>query len=109
MYSPKALVDGVLIAAAGNPFYTADAVTILTSASFCNDHSAGVTLTVNLVPSGGTAGAGNQINKTKTLQAGESWICPGLSGAVLEIGDFISLTPSVDSKIGCRISGSKVS
>jgi hypothetical protein len=65
---------------------------------------AGATLSVNLVASGGAAGASNLI-ATKTLAAGEHYTFPELVGQVLNTGDFISTISTVATDTVIRISG----
>lgn len=110
MITPKSMVNGTNLTDAAATYYTAPAGTraIVKRATFCNDHSSVVTVTINLVPSGGSAAYGNQITKTKALAAGETWSCPDVENHVLEAGGFISMVASVTAKIGVRISGYEV-
>jgi hypothetical protein len=108
--TPRSLVDGTNLTDSAATFYTAPASTraIIKKATFCNDHSSTVTVTINLVPSGGSAAYGNQITKTKALAAGETWSCPDVENHVLEAAGFISMVASVTAKVGVRISGYEV-
>ena len=110
MYIPKSLVNGVNLTNSAATYYTAPASTkaIVKKATFCNDHTSPVTVTVNLVPSAGSAAYGNAITKTKALAAGETWSCPDVENHVMETGGFISMVASVDAKVGVRISGFEV-
>lgn len=65
------------------------------------------TLTVNLVPSGGSAASTNVI-VAKTFAAGEAYTFPELVGHVLEPGDFISILCGTASAIVIRAAGRKV-
>jgi hypothetical protein len=65
---------------------------------------AGSTLSINIVASGGAAGATNLI-ATKTLAAGEHYTFPELVGHVLNAGDFISTICTVATDTVIRISG----
>jgi len=107
MLSYKALVDGVNLTNAAATYYTAPTGTkaLVKKATFTNDHTSVVTVTINLVPTGGTAAYANQVTKAKALAAGETWSCPDIENHVLEAGGFISMLASVDAKIGVRISG----
>lgn len=67
------------------------------------------TISVNLVPSGGSAGNSNLIVKTKTLQAGETYTFPEIVGQTLASGDLISTIASAASAINIRSSGREVS
>jgi hypothetical protein len=64
-------------------------------------------LSVNIVPSGGTASTANLMEK-KTFAIGDTHTFPGVVGHVLEVGDFISVVASVASAVSLRISGRKV-
>lgn len=107
MITWKAMVDGTNLTDAAATYYTAGTGTkaVIKKASFCNDHTAVVTVTINLVPSGGAAAYGNRITKTRSLAAGETWSCPDVENHVLEAGGFISMVASVTAKVGVRISG----
>jgi len=107
---PKAMVAGVNLTDAAFTYYTAPASTrgIIKKATFVNDHTGNVTVTINIVSSGGSATYANRISKARTLSAGETWSCYDLANHELETGDFISMLASVTAKIGCRISGYEV-
>jgi hypothetical protein len=65
---------------------------------------AGSTLSVNIVASGGAAGASNLV-ATKTLAAGEHYTFPELVGHVLNTGDFISTICTVATDTVIRVTG----
>lgn len=69
--------------------------------------SAGVTLSVNIVGSGGSAGASNLV-VVKAFAAGEAYTFPELVGQILGPGDFISIVASAATTIVYRISGREV-
>jgi len=110
MYTPRSFVNGVALTDAAATYYTTPANTRSTikKATFTNDDTGVVTVTINLVPSGGTAGYANRVTKTRSLAAGETWSCSDMENHVLEAGGFISMLASVTLKIGCRISGYEV-
>ncbi len=66
-----------------------------------------VTLTVNIVPVSGTAGASNVL-VSKSVAAGETYIFPELVGFVLGPGDFISLVASAATSLVIRAAGREV-
>lgn len=70
--------------------------------------AAGGTITINLVPSGSAAGAGNVVLSAKTLAANEAYTCPEIVGQVLNTGDFISTLAAASSTVVIRISGREV-
>ena len=110
MIIPKSMVDGVSLTNAAVTYYTVGAGTraVIKKATFVNDDTSSLTVTINLVPSGGTAGYANRLAKTKTLAAGETWICYAIENHSLEAGGFISMLASTTAKVGCRISGYEV-
>ena len=106
----KPLIQGTLAAAADTTQYTAPTGTrtIIDKFTACNNDAAARTLTVNLVASGGAVGAANQVVKTKTLAAGETYTFPELVGHVLATGDFISTNASAAGVVAVRASGREV-
>ena len=104
------MVNGVNLTDSAVTYYTVGANTraIIKKATFTNDDATAITVTINLVPSGGSAGYANSVTKTKTLAAGETWSCHDMENHELEAGGFISMVASVTAKIGCRISGYEV-
>lgn len=73
-----------------------------------NTSAANVNFSVNLVPSGGTAGADNRIMSTRAIAPGEAYTCPELVGHVLEAGGFISTLASAASALTIRASGVEI-
>jgi hypothetical protein len=110
MITPKTFVDGVNLTDAAVTYYTTatGARAILKKATFVNDHTAVITVTINIVPSGDTPLYGNRIIKAKAIAPGESWMCYELENHEIEAGGMISMLASVTAKIGCRISGYEV-
>lgn len=67
----------------------------LGTGSICNTTGAAVTVTISVVPSGGTAGATNRIISAFPLGAGDTQSLKDyLAGAYLGPGDFISAVAS---------------
>jgi hypothetical protein len=66
-----------------------------------------LTLTVYLVPSGGSAGNSNLI-KIKTLAAGECYTWPEIVGHTLNPQDFIATNASAATSINIRASGREI-
>lgn len=110
MNTPKAFVDGTNLTAVAATYYTAGSGVraIIKKATFVNDHTSAVTVTINIVPSGGAADYKNRITKTKSIAAGETWVCYEIEGHIINASGFISMLASVTEKIGCRISGYEV-
>jgi hypothetical protein len=65
------------------------------------------TVTINLVPSGGSAATAN-VMATKTFAVGEAYIWPEIVGHTLEPGDFVSVLSSAAPGGNIRISGRQV-
>lgn len=83
--------------------------TILDKFTATNVTGSAATLSVNLVPSGGTAGASNTITLTKTLAAGDVYTFPEIVGHVLAGGEFVSTLAGTATAIVIRISGREIS
>ena len=82
--------------------FTATSKTIIDKVSGYS--AAGGALTINLVPSSGTAGAGN-VQVSKTFAAGEAYTFPEIVGHTLEAGDIISTLAAASNTVTLRISG----
>lgn len=110
MITSKSIVNGVSLTNSAVTYYIVPASTrtVIKKATFVNDNTIPVTVTINLVPSGGSAAYGNALIKVKSLAAGETWTCYEIENHVLEAAGFISMLASVTAKIGCRISGYEV-
>jgi hypothetical protein len=67
-----------------------------------------VTLQVNIVASGGSAGNTNIILFARGIASGETYNCPELVGHTLQPGDFISWIAGAANSIVVRISGREV-
>jgi len=105
----KALVEAKYAENAQTTQYTATGVrTIIDKFTAANDTAAPATLKVNLVASGGAAGASNLVLATKTIAAGETYTCPELVGQILNAGGFVSTLAGTASAIVIRISGREV-
>jgi hypothetical protein len=84
-------------------------VTTIIDKFTATNYSAGaVTLSVNLVTSGDTAGNQNLVVKTKSLAAGETYTFPEIVGQSLAPSGFISTIASAATSISVRASGREV-
>jgi hypothetical protein len=85
--------------------------TIIDKFTATNHDTAAWSITVYLVPSGGSAATTNKIVASKTLQANETYTFPEIVGAALAAGDFIATeAPSTGgNKINIRSSGRLIS
>lgn len=90
--------------------YTATGVrTIIDKFTGTNTSAGAVTLSINIVTSGDTAGNQNLVVKTKSLAAGETYTFPEVVGQVLAPGGFISTLAGAAASITIRASGREVS
>lgn len=70
--------------------------------TLCNRTAGTVTITVRVVPVGGTPGVEHELLSAKSLAAGEVYeVAPMLLGP----GDFIRTDPGAATSIVCRMSG----
>lgn len=89
--------------------YTAvNAKAIIDKATVTNTSASNVTISVNLVTSGGTAGASNLIVDTRAIAPDECYTCPELVGQALEPGGFISTIASASGALTIRFSGREI-
>lgn len=77
--------------------------------TFTNTDTASQTISVNIVPSGGTAGGSNLITAAQAILAGQTFNDPNCYGLYLNPGDFISVVASAASKIVIAVAGTLAS
>lgn len=87
----------------------ANVTQIIKRAVFSNTDVAPRTITVNIVPTAGSATAANQIINARALQAGETYVSPELSGYELVPGDQIFALADVTLKVNMTVNGIQVS
>lgn len=104
--TPKRIIAGSQLTASVATYYTCKANTKCTikNLSFSNTTDTARTVTVNLVASGGSATASNQLVTTHTIPAYSEWPCGIASGHVLEAGGTIQAV--ADSASAVTIIGS---
>jgi P pilus assembly chaperone PapD len=106
----KVLVPPKQLENAQTSQYTATSVrAIIDKATVTNTSGSNVTLSVNLVTSGGSAGASNLIIDAQTIVPDETYLCPELIGHVLEAGSFISTIAGAATSLTMRVSGREIS
>ena len=89
--------------------YTAtNAKAIIDKFTATNTSAGNVTLSVNLVTSGGSAGVTNLIVDARTIAPDETYTFPELVGQVLESGGFISTIASAATSLTIRASGREI-
>ena len=67
-----------------------------------------MTISVNLVTIGDTAGASNLIVDARSIAPDETYTCPELVGQALESGGFISTIASAATSLTVRASGREI-
>lgn len=107
VYTPKKLYTGQPGTAA-TTLYTAPASTtsLIKNIIICNTTSSAATLTLSLVPSGGSAGVTNRIMSSLNISANDT-VAMDLSG-VLSTGDFISALQGTSGSLTLHITGVEV-
>lgn len=88
-------------------YTSASLKTIIDKFTATNVTGGNVTFAVNLVNSGGAAGAAN-LMFSRTLLPGQCYTCPELVGHTLEVNDFISTLAGAAASITIRASGRQV-
>lgn len=104
----KPLIVSKYAANAETNEYTANGLrTIIDKFTGYNGTGGPVTLTVKLVPNGGTAGASN-ITVSRAIAAGATDVFPEVPGHSLEPGGFISVLASAATSVVIRCTGREV-
>jgi hypothetical protein len=107
---PKVLIPAKQAENTQTAQYTAAAVrAIIDKFTVTNTSAGNVAISVNLVTSGGSAGASNLIIDARALAPDETYTCPELVGHVLEAGGFISTLAGAATSLTIRCSGREVS
>ncbi len=89
--------------------YTAvNCKTIIDKFTATNTSAGNVTISVNLVTSGGTAGVTNLVVDTRAIAPDETYTYPELVGQVIEAGGFISTIASAATSLTIRASGREI-
>jgi len=81
---------------------------IIDKFTITNTSGGNVTISVNLVTNGGSAGASNLIMDTRAIAPDETYTCPELVGQALESGSFISTIASAATSLTIRASGREI-
>ena len=108
--TPKVLIAAKQAENAQTTQYTATgARAIIDKFTVTNTTAGNVSISVNLVSAGGTAGAANLITDARTVVPDETYTCPELVGHVLDPGGFISTLASAATSLTIRCSGREIS
>lgn len=82
--------------------------TVIDKFTVTNTSAANVAFSVNLVASGGAAGANNLVLKTRSIAPNETYTCPELVGQILEAGGFISTLAGAATSLTISASGREI-
>lgn len=103
------LISAKLAEDAQTTQYTAvNCTTIIDKFTGTNTSGANVTISVNIVPNGGTAGGTNLVVDTRTIAPNETYTFPELVGHVVPPSGFISTIAGTASAIVIRASGREI-
>lgn len=100
------LITSQAAVAAQTTYYTVPAATrvIIDKLTATNTAAGAATVSLNLVNSGGAAGAANLITSNQSIAAGQVYQFPEAVGHILEAGQFISINASATT-VTLRASG----
>lgn len=108
--TPKTLISSQQLTNSNATYYTATNVkTIIDKMTLVNTTSGAVTVTVDLVDSGESAGVAERVISARSIAAGETYTCPEVVGHILNSGDSIQALASASTSITIRCSGREVS
>jgi hypothetical protein len=110
MITAKCLIEGQYASDTPMTVYTAPASTktIIDKFTAFNANAGDLTITIYIVPSGGSASDANAILKTHTITTNTCFDSTELRNQILNAGDFIVVFASVASSISIRASGREV-
>jgi len=109
----RCLFEGALLTTSATVLYTAPANTrtLLGKLTLTNISGSSASVTIYIVPRGGTPGTSNEIWKTLTIPAGgnntECRDVTEIVNHVLEAGDSLQALASANSAITARLSGAE--
>ena len=105
----KALIPAKQAESAQTTQYTAtNCRAIIDKFTATNTTAGNVTISVNIVISGGTAAANNLIVDTRSIAPDQTYTFPELVGQVLDSGNFISTIASAATSLTIRASGREI-
>lgn len=90
-------------------YTSTNVTTIIDKFTATNVSGGAVTISVNVVESGDTAGTDNLIVQAKSIQAGETYLFPEMTNRILGAGDFVSTVASAATSINIRMEGRVIS
>lgn len=106
----KGIIPSQQLTGSNATYYTSTNIqTIIDKMTVCNTTGGAVTLTIDLVDSGGTAGVTERVISARSIAAGETYTCPEVVGHVLNAGDTIQGLAGSAASLTIRASGRQVS
>jgi hypothetical protein len=103
----KVLVSAQCTIAGNNTVYTEPALSAVkvSSAALCNTTGSTVTVSVSIVPSGGTVGVTNRVVNAYPLAANDSMVISEIAGALLDAGAVVSVNTSTANAVNIVMTG----
>ncbi len=105
------IVEGQFLATGGAALFTSPTgvYTRLDKVLVSNTGTASATVTLNVVPSGGSAGTLNATTNAQAVLPGQSWSSPNEVGLVLNPGDILVGAASAVSTLVIFAAGTQIS
>lgn len=105
----KVLIPSKQAEASQTTQYTAvNCKTVIDKFTATNTSAGNVTISVNLITSGGSAGVSNLVVDARAIAPGETYTFPELVGQSLEPDGFISTIASAATSLTIRASGREI-
>lgn len=107
--TPKALIIAKQAEATDTLQYTAvNCKTIVDKFTATNTTASPATITVNIVPAGGSVSASNTIVSAKSVAPGETYLCPEMVGQIIDTNAMIYTLAGTASAMTIAASGREV-
>lgn len=105
-----ALIPDATLTAGDLPYYTCPANTtaVFKRSVFSNTSAAAVSITVNVVRSGGTSGATNTLIPLKAIAPNDTYVAPEMAGLTLSAGDAVHAYASTGAVVNLMASGIQI-
>lgn len=106
----RRIIAGSQLTTSAATYYTAPAGTrcVVKRLTLTNTSAGVATVTIYLVPSGGSASDANTITDTRALAAGETWDCASAEGHVVEAGGLVQALASAATSVTIIGSGVEI-
>lgn len=100
-------IDNAILLATDTTVFTAGNTSAVTVIYFMNDDGSPRDIDINIVPSGDAVATQNQVYKTVTINAGDTFILD-TEKIILDAGDFISAKASLTGVISVTVSSVEI-